>query len=317
MALIVQLLARNGKVLQQNRLTQDEITIGRGYQNDFRIEDPYVCANHLQINNDELSDTLICQDLESVNGTKLNGSNISTATIRAEDVVVVGRTRLRVFQDDLDVPVTLKLSAFEENTNWLNNKALTVALSIVLVAFIVYNNYLSTFESLKTGKLIFTSVGQVILISLWPLFFAALARLNKKDGRVISQINLMWIYLLLMETYSYVGRIVDFNVDSSWLIDSLDFVFYLATFFALIWLTLFIAFHQSTLKRYVISTGISVLVLVGIYYDDITIDDKFSARPGYALSLLPHGYQYVTPKSTDEFLRQSEILFEKLNEQKN
>lgn len=317
MAIIVQLLSRNNKVIQQQRFTQDELNIGRGYQNDLRIDDPYVCANHLQINRDSQSGVLICQDLESINGTKINGNRSTTATLHQGDIISIGRSRLRLLSDDEQVADTLLLSDFEESIGWLNNKYVFALLGIALLVFILSSNALNTFEELKHSKLLFAALGQILLISIWPLFFAGLAKMNKKEGRLVSQINLIWMYLILMECYTFIRRIIEFNAPDSLVYEGVDFVFYSTSLFTFIWLTLFIAFHQQSTKRLTISTAMSLIILLGFYYDDLTKADNFSPRPSYALPVLPVQYQLVNPVNTESLIIDSNQLFEDVKDLKD
>jgi pSer/pThr/pTyr-binding forkhead associated (FHA) protein len=45
----IETLARNGDVLQRSRVAALPIRLGRGYDNDFIIDDDYVAASHARI----------------------------------------------------------------------------------------------------------------------------------------------------------------------------------------------------------------------------------------------------------------------------
>ncbi len=56
---------------------KDTVAIGRKNDNDIVIKDPYISSFHLKLINDE--DAFYIQDMDSANGTYLNGDRIITA----------------------------------------------------------------------------------------------------------------------------------------------------------------------------------------------------------------------------------------------
>lgn len=313
MAIVVQLLSRNNKLIHQQRFNQDEISIGRGYQNDLRVDDPYVCAQHLQINKDPLSGTLLCQDLESINGTKINRASSTMANLHDQDIITIGRTHLRVFDADADVAPTLHLSEFEENIGWLNKKRTAIGLTLVVFLFAAYSNFIGTFDEIKANRLVFTTLGQILLFSIWPLVFAGLSRLHKKDGRLASQFSLLWLCLLLLEIFTFSRGVIDFNFPQLPLTVIVDAVFYAGTAFIFIWLTLFVAFHQTARRRNIISGIFSGLLLFGLYFDDIVEEEKYHPRPSYQLPLLPSTYHLFEPLETKKWMDNAGELFSQLD----
>jgi len=68
------------------------VTIGREEGNSVQLNDERVSRFHLKIQEDQ--DKLVLTDLESTNGTKVNGENAQMWILRHGDVVMVGRTVL-------------------------------------------------------------------------------------------------------------------------------------------------------------------------------------------------------------------------------
>jgi hypothetical protein len=64
----VEILSRHRDVAARVRVMGDEASIGRGYDNDVIVDDPYVAAHHLRVFRDAAG-KLIAQDLGSANGT--------------------------------------------------------------------------------------------------------------------------------------------------------------------------------------------------------------------------------------------------------
>ena len=70
------------------------LTIGREEGNPIQLNDERISRFHLKIQEDQ--DKIVLTDLQSTNGTKVNGENVQIWALRPGDVVLLGRT-LMVF----------------------------------------------------------------------------------------------------------------------------------------------------------------------------------------------------------------------------
>ena len=68
------------------------VTIGREEGNSIQLNDERVSRFHIKIQEDH--DKLVLTDLESTNGTKVNGEDISLRILRHGDMIMVGRSVL-------------------------------------------------------------------------------------------------------------------------------------------------------------------------------------------------------------------------------
>ena|SRR5437899_850598 len=71
-------------------LLEDVVTVGRVPDNTIQIEDPSVSSHHAQLSLAAGGDYTI-QDLDSTNGTMVNGERISEAHLRDGDKVLFGK----------------------------------------------------------------------------------------------------------------------------------------------------------------------------------------------------------------------------------
>jgi pSer/pThr/pTyr-binding forkhead associated (FHA) protein len=69
-------------------------TIGREEGNPIQLNDERISRFHLKIQEDE--DKLVLTDLESTNGTKVNGESVQLCVVRPGDIVALGRTLVLV-----------------------------------------------------------------------------------------------------------------------------------------------------------------------------------------------------------------------------
>ena len=84
------------KLLREDVFNQKTIRIGKAGQAHLRLDDDNVSRQHAVIEVLESGDVRIT-DLESTNGTKLNGERTTQAVLRTGDEVVLGEIRLEIF----------------------------------------------------------------------------------------------------------------------------------------------------------------------------------------------------------------------------
>jgi predicted component of type VI protein secretion system len=93
------ILNLNGQMLAEYNLSKERYTVGRLPDNDIRIDNPSVSGHHSLIIN-ILNDSFL-EDLNSTNGTYVNGKLIKKHALANGDVVTIGQHQLR-FVDSSD-----------------------------------------------------------------------------------------------------------------------------------------------------------------------------------------------------------------------
>lgn len=102
----VETLARNGDVLHRHQVASLPIRLGRGYDNDFIIDDAHCAARHAIIESDA-EGRLVLRDLGSKNGVVHQGRRKASLVLHGDTVVRIGHTTLRVRAADFPVPAEL------------------------------------------------------------------------------------------------------------------------------------------------------------------------------------------------------------------
>ena len=91
------ILSMDGLVLKEIPLTKERTTIGRKPHNDIQIDNLAVSGEHAAIIT-ILNDSFI-EDLGSTNGTMVNGKPIKKHFLQNNDVVEIGKHKLKYFND--------------------------------------------------------------------------------------------------------------------------------------------------------------------------------------------------------------------------
>lgn len=101
----VEILSRHRDVASRHRCAGAEIRIGRGYDNDVIVDDPYVAVQHLRLFRDEAGQ-IVAEDIGSANGLFLDRGmeRLPRVVIDGERPIRIGHTILRVREAGHAVP---------------------------------------------------------------------------------------------------------------------------------------------------------------------------------------------------------------------
>lgn len=101
------ILSMDGLVLKEVQLEQSRLTIGRKAHNDIQIDNLAISGEHAAVVT-ILNDSFL-EDLNSTNGTLVNGQAIKKHVLRNNDVVELGKYALK-YVADTNLPVEVDLA---------------------------------------------------------------------------------------------------------------------------------------------------------------------------------------------------------------
>ncbi|MBL8422629.1 MAG: WG repeat-containing protein [Candidatus Accumulibacter phosphatis] len=93
-------ISLGNKVFKERNLDKEVITLGRDASNDIQIDNLAISNSHLKIVTSDSGSVLI--DLDSTNGTAVNGKKISQHSLQDKDIVQVGKYTIQ-YSDDQEV----------------------------------------------------------------------------------------------------------------------------------------------------------------------------------------------------------------------
>jgi len=117
------ILSLDNQVLAEYNMTKERYTIGRLPDNDVRIDNPAVSGHHSLIIN-ILNDSFL-EDLNSTNGTYVNGKLIKKHALQHGDVITIGHHQLRFSDQQASEPEqdefekTMVIPAGQQNADQL------------------------------------------------------------------------------------------------------------------------------------------------------------------------------------------------------
>lgn len=88
----------NGAVIKELKIDQDEIIIGRDSGNDVQIDNVAVSRKHTKIIRNQ--NHYLIEDLNSTNGTFVNGKKINKKFLKEDDEISIGKHSLQVILEE-------------------------------------------------------------------------------------------------------------------------------------------------------------------------------------------------------------------------
>ena len=92
------LLKFNSKIIKELKIDQNEIIIGRDSGNDVQIDNVAVSREHAKIIRDQ--NYYFIEDLNSTNGTFVNGKRINKKFLKENDEISIGKHSLQITPEE-------------------------------------------------------------------------------------------------------------------------------------------------------------------------------------------------------------------------
>ncbi len=87
------ILSLDGQVLKEIRLDKERLTIGRRPHNDLQIDNLAVSGQHAMVTT--LGPDSFLEDMDSTNGTAVNGHAIKKYHLQDGDLIEIGKYKLK------------------------------------------------------------------------------------------------------------------------------------------------------------------------------------------------------------------------------
>jgi hypothetical protein len=168
----VEVLSRSHAVLARHRCDGAQVRIGRGYDNDIVLDDPWVDARHLRIVRSETGG-LVAEDLGSVNGLHSDRSTdrVERLIVDGNGLIGVGRTWLRVREASHGVaPARVAQRPARSGP-------LLAVLAVATAGLASISHWLSEISELRPSGLVVLVLLLYGLVLVWAGVWAMLARI--------------------------------------------------------------------------------------------------------------------------------------------
>jgi FHA domain len=230
----VEILSRNQEIAARFRLPVAEARIGRGYNNDVIVDDPYVAPEHLRLFRDEAGQ-LVVEDLGSANGVYLNGSaqRLARIIVDGKEPIRIGRTFLRIREGSFAVaPERL---GGPERRGW--PIVLAAVLSVLLLGLSMSRLWLGQTSEVQPTTYLAPLLSLVVTVLAWAGLWALLSRVFSGASRFLRNLLITLTGAFAISLYGAIAQFVayaltwstpvTYNFAAIWLIGAVMCFFHL------------------------------------------------------------------------------------------
>lgn len=311
--LIIEIHDTHRRMPAYRHIARFPLTIGRGYGNDIILGDPYVAAEHIVIDVAENGWSL--RQLDTTNPPLRAGNAIAenVSEIRSGDELVLGKTLIRFFSPQHPVAPARKLhDSFAGLLEMTRELGMVGALLLVLWIAQMFNTFLVTSENTPLPRLAANALPVVGAALLWAMLWSLVAFVVRRRTDYLFFLAVTILYfladMLLESGIDYVA----FNTRDIWLPEMLSYITGGVLMTLMFYASMSHAMTLSTRRKLVLSNIFAWSLVAVIGFVMQANQPAFNPDPEYPAVLKPMFAQWAETQSMDNFLQESEKLFDVL-----
>jgi Inner membrane component of T3SS, cytoplasmic domain len=300
-ALWVEVTGKSGALLTRQHIAGDTFAIGRGYQNDLIVDDPYVSPAHLRLTRDEAGAWWV-DDLASDNGTLdlRDHSRVGRLPLVDGAALRIGETHVRFCGAAFAVAPTLLLApaapaaaVAPAPTPRTTRNAIAVMLLVALISAL--SIWIKQTGESKIVNYIFGVVVLPVMALGWALVWALVTRIVSAHGQFFRHVLIVGLGLLAVSAiealFKYADYAFAFIGASSW-----ESVLLMLVLGALLTAHL----RVVTPHRFRLAAGVVGALVIGTIALSVTMRNERERlqSPSIVTSLLPSFLPTKPPVST-------------------
>ena len=312
MALVIEFLGRSGRSQQFIKIEAESVSIGRGYQNDVVINDPYISISHLRL--EKRDEGWRLNDLDSLNGVEvLKAVGEDKSILASGSEIKLGRTKLRLVSDQSLMQEAKLLHRLERDTSRLNQWSIFLPLLVALMGFGLYSSYMNSFVQWEWKNILSLVLTMQLGTLLVAGFWALLGRFARHEAFFLAQYSLILIASLSILLVEAVFSVLHYNTGFILFSEGASQLLVLVIIAVLISANLALATSMNWRSRWLASSSFVGILLLIFVAGEIKRWDEFSSRPQYVGNITAPTFLFVDGQSNRVFLEQTETLFKTVN----
>ena len=300
----IEVLGRHRDVAARLRFAGPEIRIGRAYDNDLVLDDPYVAPRHLLIRR-EADGMLVAEDLGSTNGLYLDRgkTRLQRIVLDGERPMRVGHTLVRVRAASQSVAPE-RIEA-DQRRRW----PVPLALGAAILGIEALSLWLGQVTEPRATRYMEPLLFLAAFAAAWSTIWALISRIFSAQARFERHLTIALTGLLV---YSLYDEAVDFAT-YSFVSPYLPVYRFVGTWGILATVCFFHLREISPARLRLKGGAVAALAVLGIAFQLLSQSDFGGGdRLLYARHLMPPGFRLSPVETEDRFFSAVERIKSKL-----
>ena len=311
----VEVLDAAGRVAARHRLDRLPAVIGRAYDGDVILDDPYICARHARLSRDA-SGALLLDDLGTVNGTGSGGG----MALAPDGTVRLGRTTIRIRQPgdpvaptlrDLPAPPPPSAAAAPDvavSSGRLGSPGFVLLVACITAGVYVLDSWLGNTDRVTGAELVSEAAAVFSVLALWAGCWAFASRLLTGRFRFPGHFAIACLALAAMTLFSVATGYLAYIAPPEGGQAVFGLLAGVGLFAALLHAHLGLATTLPARRRSGISLGIAVTLTLLVGMSAWSAEDEFDTSLDYAGNIKPLDGRWVRAVTLDRFLDETKDL---------
>lgn len=313
--MIIEKVNRAGAVLDHYQFNGQSIRIGRAYDNDLILHDPYVEGSHVVLVYDPEQDLFHYHDQNTLNGTqvirdKSNERDAREGILYSGDSICIGKTLLKVRSRVHEVPRALPISFWDKFLSLTGSWSVVVLASLLVVLLEVLHQYLSDPRIEKINGKIFNSANELFIVGVYAAFWSMIARVQRHESRTLVHAGIgAWLLVALSaQTLLQPVLIYNFDLFSFQSVVNVIFsgVFIFLAGFASLYLATDLKLPKRLLFALIVPAGLLLTQMVNYFQRP-----EFVPWPDYDHVIVSPAWQWTSPIDEYRFIQDSAELYDR------
>ena len=305
----IEMLARNGDVLHRHQVDALPIRLGRGYDNDFIVDDDYAAPRHAIIEANE-EGQMVLRDLGSKNGVVHLGKRKTSIVMTGDTVIRMGHTTLRVRGADYPVPPEV----LDRTMHGWEGLLPGLVGMILIGAFAVFTMWLNDTLSFQLTRYLQTLALGVGIGLVWSGIWAFGNRLFGRHARLGRHLFIFGCGLAAITVYKLVSSLMAYAF-------SLEAVVRYGSHVAIAVVAGMVYFHLGTVKPQHARRFAIICVLLALLGSGLALISNMQ-RSGHAADelymslVLPPGLHLSPDHSVGEYMTRVQDMKARLDKER-
>jgi len=314
--LVIEILDRFGKIKERHRIKNFPCSIGRDYNNNIIIDDPYISPTHITINTAELN-TFSIDDNDSKNGlfSLQPFTKKQSITIKNDSRIRIGHTDIRFRFTDHPIRETLE----ERNKPSKISMLLTSGFILPIVwllfgASLILNNYIEYTGIVTFQRLLSDAFPVLIFIVIWAIAWSIVSKIV--THRFYFAYHTMWACCLTLVSLiiENLANYFEFSFSLSGSASIFNLIFGIIVTSVLLYGHLRYSTTFSVKKSKLSAVTASIIILGLVEFLSFLHAPEFSNKPSYSGIIKPSVYMLTQRQSLDTFFNSTNSLKLKIDE---
>jgi len=311
--LIVEILERNGRVATRLRLDGKRLHIGRAYDNDVILDDPYVSPEHAELFRDDEGIWHV-HDCATTNGTRhsRHGRLNDARSLVSGDEIELGRSRLRVIFPGHVVPPAMTEPLPPRWVSMLDRPVMALTALLALAAMMAYARLIDSREVMTWADLAAPAARVIAFVLAWGAGWALLGWLLQHRHSFAGHCSALALALVALFGLEHLTGYVQFWTNGERLAGMLPYAGTLLLGLGLLYASLLLATQLRRRTVLLLTHSVCWGLLGVVVLGQLATQPDFLSRPDYATDLKPPVLSWQPAQPPEAFSEAVAATFEEL-----